>query len=352
MIKNITRKQWTILILILLTIIVTYFILPITIPLILAFLTALLFNPLIRLLTHRFRLSRKIAVIAIFLFYLIAIVTIGTYTTTKAIGQVIKITDNIPYYISNIENVLVDVQTKVDTFTQDWPDQFIDTVADKISASLDTLEQQTTDLIDIENVAQIVMKIPQFLINFIVYLIALFLFMLEMPTLRDKFYNLMTERTQEKFKFMNARLSYVLLGFLKAQFLVSLIIFSVTLIGLLIFTPEVALVMSIIIWIIDLIPIIGSIIILGPWSIYMFLAGDVVLGTELAILAIILLAIRRTIEPKVMGDQIGLSPLPTLIAMFIGLQLLGIIGFFLGPLVVILFNSAKEAGIIKFNFKL
>lgn len=76
------------------------------------------------------------------------------------------------------------------------------------------------------------------------------------------------------------------------------------------------------------------------------------MGIQIAILAIILLAIRRTVEPKVMGQHIGLSPLATLISMFIGLKLLGIFGFILGPLLVIAFNSAKEAEIIKWKLKI
>ena len=84
----------------------------------------------------------------------------------------------------------------------------------------------------------------------------------------------------------------------------------------------------------------------------MFISGDIATGTQLAILAAILLIIRRTVEPKVMGSQIGLSPLPTLIAMFIGLKLFGFLGFFIGPLAVILFTTAREAGIIKMNFRI
>jgi predicted PurR-regulated permease PerM len=75
-------------------------------------------------------------------------------------------------------------------------------------------------------------------------------------------------------------------------------------------------------------------------------------GSKLLILAAVLLIIRRTVEPKVMGKHIGLSPLATLIAMYLGLMLFGVIGFIIGPLLVIAFTSAKEAGIIKLNFKL
>lgn len=76
------------------------------------------------------------------------------------------------------------------------------------------------------------------------------------------------------------------------------------------------------------------------------------IGIQLSILAVILLAIRRTVEPKVMGKHIGLSPLATLISMYIGLKLFGLLGFIIGPICVILFTSAKEAGIIKGNLKI
>src|SRR5690625_7209010 len=87
--------------------------------------------------------------------------------------------------------------------------------------------------------------------------------MLELPILKSKMYHLLTKDTAEKISFMNMRLTDVLLGFIKAQFLLSIIIFIVSLFGLFLITPDVALIMSILIWIIDLIPIIGSIIILG-----------------------------------------------------------------------------------------
>ncbi len=296
-------------------------------------------------------MNRTIAVTIVFLIFLSIIATIGTYTTTKAIGQVVKITENAPEYIKNVETILIELQDDINAFTEDWPAHFVREVEETAAENLVSLETQIMDYIQIDNIAQFILKIPEFLISFIVYMIALFLFMLDLPNLRNKMYSMMTDQTQEKFKFMNARLAYVLLGFLKAQFLVSLIIFTVTLISLLFITPEIALIMSIIIWAVDLIPIIGSIIILAPWSIYMFLVGDMLMGIQLGVLAIVLLTIRRTIEPKVMGHHIGLKPLPTLIAMYIGLQLIGILGFFLGPIVVIIFNSAREAGIIKWRVK-
>lgn len=276
----------------------------------------------------------------------------GTFIVTKAVAQVVTFVEDVPSYINKVNNIYGKWEDNFEQYGANLPDEFVKQVSDSIETNLKNLSTTVNKTLTIENIAQAFAAVPQYIISFIVYLIALFLFMLELPILKAKSYNMLTKETAKKVTFMNNRLSSVILGFFKAQFLVSLLIFAVSLIGLLIIAPDVAIIMSLIIWVIDLIPIIGSIAILGPWSIIMLLAGDIGVGIQLAVLAIILLAIRRTVEPKVMGKHIGLSPLATLIAMFIGLQLIGILGFILGPLIVIAFTSAKEAEIINWNVKI
>lgn len=290
--------------------------------------------------------------IIVFILFLILISVLGTYAVTRAVTHVVNFAENAPNYVNQLNTLFIEWENDLDRFTKDLPKEFVDQVSRGVQDNLSALNEVVKKNLTIENIAAAVAKIPQYIVSILVYLIALFLFMLELPKLRVKAYSLLTEETAEKVHFMNARLAYVVLGFLKAQFLVSIIIFIVSLIGLLIIAPQYAIIMALIIWMIDFIPIIGSIIILAPWSLYTFFVGDVATGTQLAILAVVLLAVRRTVEPKVMGRHIGLSPLATLIAMYIGLQLIGILGFILGPLLVIAFNSAKEAGIIKWNFKL
>lgn len=270
---------------------------------------------------------------------------------TKAITQVVVFVEDVPKHFNELNEFYEEWEEGFEQYTSNLPDEFVEQVTGSLDDNITKLTETAKEKITIDRIAQLFAMVPQYLISFLVYLIALVLFMLELPVLKSKVYNLFTEETAKKVSYMNARLADVVIGFFKAQFLVSIIIFIVSLIGLFIITPKVAVIMSIIIWIIDLIPIIGSIIILGPWSLFMFLSGDTQLGVQLAVLAIILLAIRRTIEPKVMGQHIGLSPLATLIAMFLGIKLLGIFGFILGPIVVITFTSAKEAGIIKWNVK-
>jgi sporulation integral membrane protein YtvI len=350
--KNLNKKHIKLFFVILFLLLLAIFILPVSIPLLLAFVTALILNPVIRWFIRKLKINRKLSVTIVFLLFLIIISIIGTYAVTKIVGQVINFAENVPSYIIQVKDQLLQWETEFDHFTEDLPKELVDEVNRQIQSTTTALSNNVSEMLRIEEIAKVASKVPDFLVSLIVYLIALFMFMLEIPRLKAKAYSHLKESTADKVKFMNDRLSYVIFGFFKAQFLVSIIIFIVTLIGLYIIVPEYALIMSLIIWIIDFIPIIGSIAILGPWALYMLITGDLFIGGQLAILAIILLAIRRTVEPKVMGKHIGLSPLATLIAMYIGLKLLGILGFIVGPLLVIAFNSAKEAGIIKMNFKI
>lgn len=352
MFRTITKRQWTLFLIIILLILAFYFILPISIPLIVAFVTALILNPTVRITQVHLKLTRKTAVIIIFMLFLVVIGFAGTFIVTKAATQVVNFVEDVPEHFNQLNEIYAQWEEDFRSYSKNLPPEFVTQISKSLEANLTSLSETAKEKITIDNIAEIFAKVPQYLISFLVYLIALFLFMLELPTLKANFYNLLTEETAAKVTYMNQRLASVTLGFLKAQFLVSVVIFLSSLLGLFFIAPEVAIVMSLIIWVIDFIPIIGSIIILGPWSLFMFLSGDISMGVKLAILAIILLAIRRTVEPKVMGRHIGLSPLATLIAMFLGLQMIGILGFILGPLFVIAFNSAREAGIIKWNIKI
>ncbi len=350
--KWLTKRNLIITLTLIFIILASVFILPVSLPIILALLTALIIDPLVRLTEKKFKWNRKVSVISVFIFILAIITSLLYFTVTQLIGKIIDLTQAAPGYFNSLSGVWISSQSKLLQYTSGMPEEIVIGVQKEFKNVFESIRESILNLLSYEKIMSLMTEIPNFLVSFIVFIIALFLFMLELPELKRLLFRHLTTSTAEKVRFMITRLNAVIFGFLKAQLLVSLIILAVTFVGLLLIIPKYAIVMSLVIWIIDVIPILGSIIILAPWSLYMFISGDIATGTQLAILAAVLLIIRRTVEPKVMGSQIGLSPLPTLIAMFIGLKLFGFLGFFIGPLVVILFTTAREAGIIKFNFRI
>jgi len=350
--KWINKKFLVIVLLIVLFIVFVTFILPLAVPIILALITAFFLEPVVKWCKQKFKWNRKPSIILVFISFLLLISAILYFTITQLVGKIIQLTKLAPDYFNSLSAVWMNVQNKLFRFTQDMPLEVVTSIQNELSNFLVLMRESILNIVSYESITTILSEIPNFLVNFIVYIVALFLFMLDLTDLKKMLFRHLSPATAEKVRFMTSRINSVIFGFMKAQFLASLVILVASFIGLLFIAPKYAIIMSIVIWIIDLIPILGSIIIVAPWSLYQFAVGDMATGTKLAILALILLVIRRAIEPKLMGSQIGLSPLATLIAMFIGLQLFGFFGLMIGPFIVIIFTTAKEAGMIKTNFKL
>lgn len=98
--------------------------------------------------------------------------------------------------------------------------------------------------------------------------------------------------------------------------------------------------------IIDIVPVLGTGTVLIPWAVISFITGGVGMGIGLLILYVIILVIRQIIEPKLVAGQVGLPPIVTIIAMYIGSKTLGVLGFFILPFAVILVKVFNDAGII------
>lgn len=107
---------------------------------------------------------------------------------------------------------------------------------------------------------------------------------------------------------------------------------------------------------VDALPILGSGTVMIPWGIISGLNGDIKLGLAIIILWIIMSVVRQFMEPKIVSGNIGIHPIFTIIAMYTGFKFLGVIGMFVGPIVLIIlknvFAKFLDGGIIKTIFNI
>lgn len=91
-----------------------------------------------------------------------------------------------------------------------------------------------------------------------------------------------------------------------------------------------------------------------PWAVISSLNGDIKLGIALIIIYAIILIVRQLVEPRIVSSKIGIHPIFTLIAMYTGFRIIGLVGLFVGPIVLIIlkniFSVSIENGIIKSIF--
>lgn len=329
-----------------------YFIIPVSMPLILAGISAFFLEPIVMFFKRKWKMSRKIAVAFIYIVSVIVISIICYLSITQIMTQIILLSKQAPYYISKLSDMWLHMQENISKYTEDFPPEVSASLQKTTMDFIKKVEESFLSFFNYSKVSAFFSEIPSLFISLLVYMIALFLFMLDLPKLKQITYKYLKPNTAKKIKIILNRLKDATFGYMKAHLFVSFIIGGVTLIGLLLIQPKYAVTMTVIIWLIDIVPFLGSIIILAPWGLYHLLMGNTSIAVKLFILAAILLIIRRVVEPKLMGDHIGLSTLPTLISMFIGLQLFGIIGLLVGPFVIIFFIALKETGVIKVNFKI
>ena len=128
-------------------------------------------------------------------------------------------------------------------------------------------------------------------------------------------------------------------GYIKSQLILMLMTFGILSVGLKIIEVPMAILISLGIAILDILPIIGSGIVMVPWSIISFISGNNQMGKSLAIIYISLLIIRQILEPRILGKEIGVKPIYTFISTVMGSIILGPIGVIVGPLIAVIINS-------------
>ncbi len=137
-----------------------------------------------------------------------------------------------------------------------------------------------------------------------------------------------------------------ILKVLRGYILIMTITFTELLIGLSILGVEYAPVLAIIIAVLDILPVLGTGTVLLPWGVIALLMGNIYMGVGVLIVYLIITVIRNIIEPKIIGEQVGLPPIVTLLFMYFGLQLFGIFGMLLFPVAVIVIVKLQENGTI------
>jgi len=113
-----------------------------------------------------------------------------------------------------------------------------------------------------------------------------------------------------------------------------------------IYTGGYIVIISLLTAIIDIIPVLGTGSVLIPWTLISIITGNYALGVGLLVVYVIITVIRQVIEPKLVAGQLGLPPFLTLMAMYIGSQLFGVLGIFLLPLSIITIKALNDEGII------
>ncbi len=178
-------------------------------------------------------------------------------------------------------------------------------------------------------------KIPSAILLFIVFFSSCFYFTCDDGKILEFFINLLPTDTKNSLPRIKNAIKEIVFGYISSSLLLCIITFFIVLIGLLCVGCRYAVLLSLLVALIDLLPILGAGVILLPWSVFCFLWSDIKTGVALIVIWIIVAVTRQISEPKLIGKRIGLHPLSALASVYIGSKLAGFMGIVAGPLIAV-----------------
>lgn len=323
-----------------LSIFISFKLLKYVLPFVFAYIFSAILKPAVELLNTRLKFRRGLsALICVLLFFLI-IGTIFFFVGVALVNQISSIANNLPNWIDDISKPLSDITASLENLSERFPN-----LSEEFSGGLN---QVSTSVI--EYLTSLATSIGQFILNKAVSIPAaiIFVFMTILATYfytkdRKYFKDLLSKQLPDKWIetfYQNRKaITGTLFKWLKAQGIILSITFTEIFVGLSILRVRYALLLAIIIALIDILPVLGTGTILIPWIIMNFILGNTSLAIQLLILYVFETSIRQIIEPKIVGHGIGIHPLITLFAMYIGAHFFGVFGFLIGPIFVMIFKN-------------
>lgn len=150
-----------------------------------------------------------------------------------------------------------------------------------------------------------------------------------------------------KLKGLGADLKCSFGGVLRSQLFLMLITFFQLLLAFWLLRVESALELAAVTALVDALPVFGTGAVLMPWAFCALLLGDSRRGIGLLVSWLIISIVRNCVQAKLMGDQIGLDPLASLISIYVGWQVWGVGGMLLFPVLLVTLRQLNERGIIR-----
>lgn len=188
-------------------------------------------------------------------------------------------------------------------------------------------------------------SLPSLLVNTVVIILSSYFFIAE----RDKILNLwkryLPENSKKHMAHMRQDAVRLVGGYFIAQFRIMFVVAAILTVGLLILQIPYSFLLALLIAFLDFLPVFGTGTVLIPWGLIKLLTGEYYLAGGLILLYILSQFIRQAIQPKIMGDTMGLPPLVTLILLYIGFKVSGLGGMILAVPVGLLFLNLYKYGI-------
>ncbi|MDD2220407.1 MAG: sporulation integral membrane protein YtvI [Clostridia bacterium] len=298
-------------------------------PFVIAMLCSVLAKPLVEFFAVKCRMPRSLAVLlmmflvlGIFVTFLGIIIARLVVLFADLATKLPQISETIQKWFSELQIFYnsLDKQSEVFIKAREWLLSFSETVGNAIGNGA-------------SGFVEFLSGTPIAVFFIFVTLVAIFFWCRDDAKIENALCSLVPQKHANKARNIYHSCGEIIGGYCRAQLVLIAVTMLISIVVYSILGVEGAFSLGLLTGLLDLLPVLGPGTLIVPWSIYKLLTGNYFVGVSLLIFYAAIVIVRNILEPKIVGDRLGMHPLLTLAAIFIGMKLFGVVGLILGPIV-------------------
>lgn len=311
------------------------YVFPLVWPFVLAYGIAVLVSPIVRFLVNKLNFHKTAATILTLCFSLASIGLILFFVANGIVVQSIKFIDKWPEY----EKIFVSTTRKmcngIEKFFKMDKGAIYDTVCNGANRAMENWQKNVMPTI-MSNSVKTIKTMVDIIIVIVLTIMAVFYMTRDM----EKYRNIRQDNIfYKEIRYMKGLVSRIGKAYVRSQFIIMSAVAFVCAVGLLIIGNNYYIVLGVIIGILDALPLIGVGAVMVPWSIVYIAMGKFYKAAVLVIVFLLCYFIREYLEPRLMGKHMGITPIASLVSIYVGYGLFGFLGMIVGPLVYVLIRE-------------
>ena len=327
-------------------------------PFLIAFIIALIMEPIIKFIMKKTKLKRKTSSIIVFSIAISLIIGLLSWGITTLISEASDILSNFNEYADTTYHSIENLISSIDFSKIHIPDNVMNAIQNSTTEFIGTITDWAKNALTA--IIGFITSIPTICIYVVITLLSLYFICVDKIYMVDQLEHHLPKTWVKKIGIHIRGLTKSLGGYLKAEAILVIISFIISLVGLYIFhfigwNVTYPLIVALLIAFVDALPIFGSGTVMIPWAIFLAFYGDITLAVAIFILWVVMSVVRQIIEPRIVSGQIGIHPIFTLIAMYTGFKFIGILGMLLGPIILIIlkniYGTLLDKGVMKSIFE-
>lgn len=321
-------------------------------PFVIGWIIAAIASPLVNWLEKRLKIVKKLGSALIVILVLAAIILALYFGISRLASEISDLIRNFPDMYAQLEiglrqigDTLSGIFERLPTGIQNGWNTVVQNLDQYMGNLVSNMSEPT--VMAAGNIAK---SVPYYLISFIVAVLSAYFFIVEREEVLAWMKRVSPESVQKRMTLVMDNLRYAVGGYFKAQFKIMGIVFLILLVGLGILDTGYFVLVAFLIAFLDFLPFFGTGTAMIPWAVYEFFMGDYKMTVALIVIYVITQAVHQLLQPKLVGDSVGLNPLVTLFLLYIGYRMGGILWMILAvPIGMVLINMC-QAGAFDYIF--